>query len=270
MGYLPKGTAASVVSSTFSSTLGTLLSPHASLNTKGVYNTVLTTTHATRFLLIELKPAGVAAQQALVDIAYTAGGSEYNVIEDLGVNSSTGPAAITIPLAVAIPAGAVIKARYARTNASLTMRCSIKAFAGQGLAAPSSIATYGAVSGDSGGTSVDPGGTINTKAATWTEVTAATTHRIESMLVHIGNQANATRTDATYLLDIGVGASTFETVKVPDLTFTIDDTDDNPYPSYIGPFPISIPVGTRLSVRGQSTINDATDRLFDVILYGIS
>jgi hypothetical protein len=34
--------------------------------------------------------------------------------------------------------------------------------------------------------------------------------------------------------------------------------------------PVSIPAGSRIAARAQSSINDATDRLFDLEVIGVS
>jgi len=40
-------------------------------------------------------------------------------------------------------------------------------------------------------------------------------------------------------------------------------------PPVLGPFPVAIPSGSRIAARAQCNISDATDRLFDVAVYGV-
>lgn len=241
----------------------------AAINTKSAWSDVWPTLdQPAGFVIIDMQPAGVAGGQGLVDIGVGISGQEHLVLRDLGVQSGTGFSAHHVALPMSIPRGAVVRARWQRSNASMTMRVGMKAFAPMNIPRrPQHVLTYGANLATSRGTSVDPGGTINTKGA-WVQLTAATTAPISWLMLHIGNQANTARTDAVYLVDIGVGPAAAETVVVPNLMFMMDDAADEPTPSYIGPFPFQAPIGTRLAVRGQCTIADATDRLFDVIAYG--
>lgn len=269
MGYLNGRPGSAIATAApVTSSLAALLTG-AAINTKGAYVDIWPTTdQPAGFVIIDMQPAGVAGAQALVDIAVGASGQEHLVLRDLGVQSGTGFSAHQVAVPMSIPQGSTVRARYARSNASLTMRVGMKAFAPMSFQRrPQHVATYGATAATSRGTSVDPGATINTKGA-WTQLTAATTAPTQWLMLHIGNQGNTARTDALYLVDIGIGAAAAEQVVVPNLMFMMDDTADEPTPSYIGPFPFSAPTGSRLSVRAQCTINDATDRLFDVIAYG--
>ncbi len=269
MGYFSAGSASHAESSTFTATQGILLTG-ATINTKGAYVNVLTptTTHA-KWMYVALGSGGVINQHALVDIAYTNGGSEHVIVENLGVQTYVDATFVTaVALPCSIPAGSTIRARYQRSSASLTMRCGITLFTGNGgLQGSNRITTYGANTVDSGGTEVTPS-TAGVKGI-YSTLSAATTHPINWMMLQIGNQANAARTLAEFLVDVAVGADGFENILVPNLHFQIT-AGEAVTPSFIGPFPISVPVGSRLAVRGQSATGDATDKLFDVIAYGIS
>jgi hypothetical protein len=255
MGYLatPQGSGRAT-SSTYTTGLGILLTG-TTINNKGAYVDVYTASDPIGYLIVELQPAGVAGAQALVDIVYTTlgAGQEHILAANLGVNSGTGFTTHSI------------RARYQRSNASLTMRCAIKGFANTDVPYRGRIQTLGATTGTSRGTSVDPGGSANAKGS-YSQLVAATDAPINWMLLHIGNQSNTARTDAQYVVDVAVGTD----VKVANLQFSMDDTADEPGTPYIGPFPISIPQGSQVQVRGACTITDATDRTFDVIAYGIA
>lgn len=270
MAYLKqKPTAVRAGSSTYTTGLGVLLNA-TTVNNKSAYIDILAATDSPiDYLTLDLQPAGIAGGQALVDLAVGPGSQEHLLVQNIGVNAGTGFNAVHIPLPLTVPTGTAIRARFARNNASLTMRAGVRAFSQGSGERHSHCATYGATTATSRGTSVDPGAVANTKGS-WVQLSAATTHPIRWMFLHIGNQGNITRTDGTYLVDIGVGAAASESVIVPNLMFMIDDAADEPVPSYIGPFPVSIPTGSRLAVRGACTITDATDRLFDIIAYGIS
>lgn len=270
MGYLNRApTSPRAQATTFASTLGVALTG-TTVNTKGIYTDVLTpTSDPGGLLLVELLPSGVAAAQALVDIAIGVAGQEHIVAANLGVNAGAEQHVHIIPLPLAVPVGQTIRARYQRNNASLAMRCSVHVFSAADLPNLHRVQTLGATTATSRGTSVDPGGVINTKGA-YSQLTAATEQPINQLLLHIGNQGNSARTEAQYLFDVAVGAAASEQIVIPNLPFSISDGADEPLPNYIGPLPCSIPAGSRVAVRGQSNTADATDRLFDVIAYGIT
>lgn len=271
MGYLAgRSGSGSAISSTFASSLGTLLTAPGSLNTKSANYTdlIAATTMPITELWIECQPSGVAGAQALIDIAVGAGGSEVIIVPDIAVNSGTGFSTQLVRVPVSIPVTSRVSARWQRTSASLTMRVSVKGFTPMVPTRRSTIRAFGVTAATSRGTSIDPGATINTKPATYTTLSAALTIPVKWIMFHIGNQSNTARTDAAYLLDIATGAAASEQIIIPDLFFWIDDVADEPANPWLGPFPVSIPIGTRLSARAQCSINDATDRLFDVIAYG--
>ncbi len=103
--------------------------------------------------------------------------------------------------------------------------------------------SYGVAAG--AGTTITGAGSANTKGA-WIQLTASTTADSCFMLVTIYfNETTSVTTEM--VLDIGVGAGGSEQVVVANL-FTIGR-----YPRIYG-FPISIPAGTRVAARSQSTV----------------
>jgi hypothetical protein len=69
-------------------------------------------------------------------------------------------------------------------------------------------------------------------------------------------------------MDIGVGSAGSEQVLLGDMDLSASAGSDSIGPMAIG-VPVRIPAGTRLAVRAQSNITDATDRLFDAMLLGV-
>lgn len=267
MGYLaaPQGSNFAR-SSTFTTGLGILLTG-AAIHTKGAYVDVYASVpDPVGYMIVELQPGGVASTTGLVDIAYTVGGgSEHVIASNLGISSGTGFTTYSIPLPVSIPQGATIRARYQRATVTLTMRCAVTLFSNTDAAPRARTQTLGAVTGTTRGTQIDPGGSLNTKGS-FVQLTAATDAPINWGLLWVGNMNNNARTDAQYVVDLYVGTD----LKVPNLQFSMEDTSDEPGQPYIGPFPMHIPVGSQVQVKAASTINDATDRLFDLIFYGIA
>jgi hypothetical protein len=59
-------------------------------------------------------------------------------------------------------------------------------------------------------------------------------------------------------------------VVLPNIGFTMQFATNACWsPNTVGPLPVDIPAGTRIAARMQASITDATDRLMDVIVYGI-
>lgn len=240
-------------------------------NVKGAYVTMLDPTpFASDGLLFQVGDGGTG--DFLVDIAIGAAASEQIVFENIQLSRGAGGMQIghTVYLPFKIPAGVRVAMRCQTSNATSAIDVILELMAG-GAFAPlvyERAVTYGAVTADSGGVSVDPGGTIHTKGA-WTEIAAATTARIRHLMLCIGNQQNTSRSQGAWLLDIGVGSAGNEAPIVSNLLINSgSSTLDLVSPRVIA-FPCDIPAGSRLVARSQSSINDATDRLFDVVAVGI-
>lgn len=128
--------------------------------------------------------------------------------------------------------------------------------------------TYGANTADSGGADLDPGGSANTKG-TWQQIVASTTNPMRALAVGLGTRGNAVIGVLTrWLIDIGIGANPNEKVLIPNIGY-IAGTSEVYGPPLCGPFFVSVPAGTRISARAQCTNTDATDRLLDIIVYGM-
>ena len=102
----------------------------------------------------------------------------------------------------------------------------------------------------------------------WTELTSATERAHNGLAVMIGNQLNAARTAATWMVEVGVGAAASETTIVTRLLMACN-TNGQLFPTVFPLVPVEIPSGSRVAVRARSQTTDATDRLFDVVLYGV-
>lgn len=60
-----------------------------------------------------------------------------------------------------------------------------------------------------------------------------------------------------------------EQIIIPNLHFRGNGGVDNVAPNYTMFFPINLPRGTRIIIRTQCDIIDATNRTCDSIIYGI-
>lgn len=258
-----------------STSRGTALTANASANTKATsYTQLIASTAFDATGILVMFDDCAAAADFLVDIAVGASSSEQVILSNLLVSAGTGSIVYGghYFFPINIPAGSRISARCQCTTGGSAVRCSALLFSG-GLLAPETlgiVTSYGPNTADSGAVSIDPGGTINTKPATYTEITSSTTYPIRFLTFSIGSQVNGTRSSQSWLMDIAIGASSSEVIILPNILLNCSTSPDIVVPQTINLIPVNIPAGTRLSARAQSDGNDATDRLFDLALYGVT
>lgn len=210
---------------------------------------------------------GPGNQGCVFDIGVGGAGSEVVVVPDQMVSeSSQGGDRYTyrvFPMSVA--SGSRVSARaQAITGTTQPVSAAIYLFSNDfdGTDAVSTMFAYGITGAR--GVQVDPGATINTKGA-WFEITSSS-DEIFFLSFVVGLGDNTAATTASFLFDIATGGAGSEVVIVENMLVKQRPSESDSY----SPVPLaqSIASGTRLSVRSQSTTNDATDRLFDVALYG--
>ena len=128
--------------------------------------------------------------------------------------------------------------------------------------------TYGADSGTTLATVVDPGAVADTKGG-YVQITASTTSDHDAVLVLVGMGTNtAVGTGINWNLDIATGAGGAEVIKVPDITLVSSTTSDALFPP-VSRFEFTIASGTRIAVNAMCTSTDATDRLIQVSIIGL-
>lgn len=236
---------------------------------KGSYTALIASTaYPTAWVLVSIPRGG--ANDYLLDIAVGAVGVEQVVIPNLpySCNSSSSNTGSTFLFPLHIPAGTRIAARGQNSSASnntlpIQVTCLAPMLGGErGLG---KVEDCGAVTASSVGTSVDPGGTANTKGA-WAPLIAATTIPYRWVCVSIGH-TNVLGANTSWTVDIGIGAASSEVVVVPDLAVYGGSVGDaNPAVGLC--FPLSIPAGTRIAARAQCSVNTASERLLEVVLHG--
>jgi hypothetical protein len=245
------------------------LTSHASANTKGSYlQLIASTARASQGLLVTFGRIGTA--DVLVDIAVGAAASETVIVPNLlysvrGIVQDLTDVFLPVP----VPAGTRVSARSQGGAGSAQCLIAVD-LVSRGFLPSSPLAlvtAYGADTSDSTGVSVDPGGTANTLGS-WTEITSSTTSPCRQLIVAFGGQANTARTTCTWLVDIGVGAGGSEQI-VHQAVFARSSTNQHVGPGFVA-FDSNVPTGSRLAARAQCSINDATDRLLDVVLYGVT
>jgi hypothetical protein len=230
---------------------------------------IASTSFTASALLVIYNPASVPS---LMDVGIGASGSEVVLVPNL---HAVPPASVTnLPVAIyvpiSIPAASRLSVRIQASSASVAGTCTAYIIGGAFdlPAARSLVTAYGAVTTNSRGTPIDPGATANTKGA-WAQLTASTTAVTRGLLLCCGNQGNTSATVASWVVDVGVGASGSEVVLIPNYRL-VQSTGNTLAPGYSPVFPVSIPSGSRLAVRAQCSIATSPARLFDFVLYGIT
>lgn len=247
---------------------GTSITGSGTNNTKGSWIELIAATDSMSAGLI--LTANIPAASHLLDIGIGAAGSETVLVPDILLAMTLANMTTQVMFPVTVPAGARISARVAATAGAAAPTITVYLVGGgfDASVGRSAVTAYGATAADSGGVSVDPGGTANTKGS-WTEIVASTTASMKVLIIGTGNQANLAATAASWLADIGVGGAGSEQIIVPNYRL-VASVNETLGPLFSPVIPVSIPQGSRLAVRSQCTTTDATDRLIDFILYGIT
>jgi hypothetical protein len=260
-----------------STVYGTQISGSAFANVKGAWAQLGTMAAKSGSFLLSMRDANNGQPNpfsGLLDIGIDpAGGTSYTVVvPNIYFGPVRGPIFDTW-WPVPIPAGATVAARLQGSTASpsiVRVRVTIYPTA-YGWATPPRLqhaADYGTVTGSSTGTQIDPGGTANTKGS-WVQLIASTTYPTR-WLGLISHMENSNVQVSNFKLDIGVGGSGSEVVIVADKLAEGSSLSDTILPANLYRSWLSVPQGSRLAVRAQCSITDATDRLFKCALYGVS
>lgn len=278
----PQFVNATDIGTTTASSQGTNVTPSSTANTKGSYAQLTSSTGVdAAWMVVHLTHSSTSANDIIsVDIAIGASGSEIIIAHDLrvdGTGFTDNPLGSRYAFPVCIPKGTRIAARAQTSSTGTTgVGVWVQLFdsdfttedLGSGL-----IDTYGFTSTTTLGTTIDPGGTANTKGS-FTQLVASTTNDLAGFFLAFDNQNQAANTVAFQaLLDIAIGASGSEKVICPNMPLYVlkDASNDvaKTLPICTEIIWTPIPSGTRLSARGQASIATATTRLWGVTLYGV-
>jgi hypothetical protein len=211
------------------------------------------------------------------------------IVPNLLVAASAG-ITTDIFLPMNIPAGSRIAVRLQDNFGSSDIWVSGLLFSSGFYSTPAFVGAtaYGPNTATSGGTSVDPGGTANTKSA-WVQIAASTTYTHKGLMVAAIRPTPGTAVTASYtqLIDVGVGAAGSEQVLVSNYRMMCDTSSGGvatPYtagsgtlsgfaalqPGYLPFIPCDLPAGVRLAIRHQSSSIQATDRTSAYAIYGLN
>ena len=249
---------------------GTVATASATANTKGAWAQLVSATPVNAAAIVIMLASPSAAGDYLVDIGIGAANFEATLVPNILYCGRGGDACAHFRFPVGVPAGSRLVARVQSNGASNTVAAAITLLnhGFSGLSHFGFVRDYGTALADSGGVSVDPGAVASTKNS-WSQLVASTARPARQLVVCIGNQGNNVRTTATWLCDVGIGPAGQEHVVVPNIGLFASSTSDLVMPIVYGPFPVAVPSGSRLAARAQCSITEATDRLFDIAVYGV-
>lgn len=238
-------------------------------NTKGSYTQLIASTafDASGFLLhLDMSTGN---RNCLIDIAVGAAGSEQDLLKNFfasfGAFVSWGRCHY-IPLR--IPAGSRVSARH-QCNVGTQAISMAVTLIGTGFGAHGGyghMEAWGSDTTDSAGATVTPG--QNDAKGSYAQIIASTAYVADAIIVNVGAGDFIHAANNEILLDLAVGGVGSEQVIIPNVYFLGDVFEDVYRPSTFGPFPCSIPAGSRIAARCQDT--DATVETFDIAISAFS
>ena len=249
---------------------GTAIALPAANNTQGSKTQIVASTpdEANGFIVIlGAIVGGSSTAQILVNLYIGASGQEVPLVTGIQMGksgSSIGAQRIvTVPLNV--PAGSRISASMQADvfGNCPTVNCTIIPL-GVGFAGAQpcdAFEPWGINTATSMGTEATASATLHTKGA-WFEMIAATGLDSQQLVVQL---QRASASWGQYRMDIGVGASGSEVVAVGDITFVCGSDSGTDASQYCSRdmtlhLPLTIPAGSRISIRIASNTASATAR----------
>lgn len=256
------------------SSTGTQITSNATANTKGNWTSLGQASRAYEFIHASIGAAGATAD-FVFDVGLSANGSTgwYSIAENLRLSSlkAANDLFLAYSIPIRVPDGFFVGVRSASSVGGQNFRSLVTL----ATSTPLSAGTFSEckalyIPGTSRGITIDPGATANTKGA-WTNITTiAADETIDAIMLGIGPNNDVARTaNGQGLLDIGVGTTGNQYVVIENILWGFSTTTDFPFPNVIGPFPVSIPPGTDIWARAQSTNNAAGDRTIDLAIWGL-
>ncbi len=260
--------------------LGTGCTKSGTAHTKGSWEVLLTAANNTveaDWIVLQVT-ASDDSMAFLLDIGVGDSGSEKVLIPNLLHDQSqqaffSNMVTQTWSFPLHISAGTRISARCQGTGTfTRDMLVSGQLIEGDMMFGPgySKCEAWGVSTAGTSGDSIDPGTMVDTLGA-WSALEATTNIEAKALVVSFGNQLNNERTVTFgWLTDIGVGALDSEEVLIPQIFHHngysgVAAFSHGPH----GIFPVNIATGERVSARAQCGITEATDRLFDIVIYAV-
>jgi hypothetical protein len=130
----------------------------------------------------------------------------------------------------------------------------------------SRVHTFGAItSGATKGTLLAASGTVNVNSA-WVQVTAGVTEDVKGMVVIVGCPPTTDNRGFGAQVTVGIGTAGNEVPLLFELHYNFDRFGGQVQQFLGGPYPVSIPQGTRLSARQRNTDGRTGIADLDIVL----
>jgi hypothetical protein len=243
-----------------------------SANTKGSWVAFTADTPALGWdgFILHLNPLN--KRPFLLDIGIGGAGSEQVLVPNIGF--SGGPTNNDIQFAtlypIRVPPNTRVAGRCQSTVGSSTVSAWIQPYIGgawhQRLSLGKAV-DYGTVTGDSGGTLIDPSTTPGVFSA-WTQLSASLPDPISALIACARVDSTIESDNNYWYLELGVGASSSEQV-IASMQFRSSIFYDCIEQGVLF-MPASAKAGERLAARAYSGITTNADRQFDFSVIGFS
>ena len=248
--------------------IGTVVAPSATAATKGSWVSLgtLSADAVALRVMVSIAGEGATGGNGAFDIGIGTSGSQVVLVANLVCPVKSGnntQAVVQFLLPLSLPSGTQIWARSAYSAASATgiYVASFSAFDGEYTAEGiAGIDTLGFTAGTLVGTSFATTGTG--AKGTYSQIIATTTRDYSQLLVCLDQGTGGLTSAQLLTFDIAIGASGSEKVIVPDVSFYLNSNYGGGGATSAGPFPVEIPSGSRIAVRG------AQDSAIAAITYG--
>jgi len=248
--------------------VGDTMTSNATANTKTGSDwkeAIASTSEETYWITLVLK-SSANDESFLIDIGVGATASEVVKIPNIPYFGNTLLAAgiLSVKLPLTIASGARVAIRCQSTGSSVGLEYMIYLSNDDSLGTSTVNENWGAQTGTSTGSDVDPGGTDNTKGG-YRELIASTGITADYLVVFFGNSDNNAQTNQSYLVDIATSSGP-EVVEIDNIPFVSNagEISSQPYGFFH-----SIASSSRVAAACQSNNAAAAgtnDRLIDVTI----
>ncbi len=201
---------------------GTTLTAHASSTYAMGAWTELTSSNPidSAWIVVTISISAASGTAVAVDIGVGGSGSEFVVVPTLGCAANTWKTA-TYSFPLALPAGIRIAARMSSNALSDTAAIQVHLFADTfaNAWAGSAIDVFGYQTNLNLGTTVDPGGTANTRGS-YAQIASATTHDLAGFFLMFDTQNLLTSSIGVvaWLGDLAIGAAAAEVIFMANVS----------------------------------------------------
>jgi len=242
----------------------TLVQSASTAFTKGAWTEIVASTdhYMDGFYLYLDWRQNTTRRNMLVDVGIGAASSEVTLISNLKLQQGQGADVIYF-VPFSIPAGTRISVR-GQSNAARNVGVAIfpanPTFYNKATIYARST-TFLIDLATNLGSVYDPGAVRDVKGA-YVEIVASAPYDITGIMINLGNNDNTAQINDNWMVDVSVGASSSEHVRIAN-AFTVGSSDESTEPISLI-YPVNIPAGSRLAFRAQSGTNNATDRIADL------